>query len=116
MFAMSERVSPCRARCVRASVGRATVRTPSWMLTVISGWKSLWSFALGPFTVMWFPDTLTSTPDGIGIGLRPILLIGPSPFWPSPHETENFAAGSVLLSLLVCHEALRRRDDRDAQP
>src|SRR5260221_7906893 len=121
MFAMSERVSPCSARCVRASVGRATVRTPSAMLTVISGWKSLSSVAFGPFAVMWFPDTLPSPPEGIGAGLLPILLIVPSPFWPtplcaSPHETENFAAGSVFLSLLIGHEAFRCRDDRDAEP
>src|SRR5438132_11250984 len=116
MFAMSERVRPCSARCVRASVGRLTVSTPSWMLTAISGWKSLSSVAFGPFTVMWLPDTLTSTPCGIGIGLRPILLNCLSPLWPSPDETENFTAGTVLLGLLVGHEALRRRDDRDAEP
>jgi hypothetical protein len=37
MFAMSERVSPWSARCVRASVGRLTVSTPSWIATDISG-------------------------------------------------------------------------------
>src|SRR4029077_4587981 len=61
--------------------------------------------------MMWFPDTLTSTPCGIVIGLRPILLTSTS-----PHETENFAAGPIFLGLLIRHEALRGRDDRDAKP
>src|SRR5579864_4223175 len=59
---------------------------------------------------MWLPDTLTSTPCGIAIGLRPILLTSAS-----PHETENFAAGPVLLRLLIRYEAFRGRDDRDAE-
>ena len=83
---------------MRASVGLLTVRTPSWTPTDISGWKSVSSVAFGPFTVMWFPDKVTSTPCGIAIGLLPILLTSAS-----PHETEHFAAGSVFLGLLVRH-------------
>src|SRR5438270_64818 len=103
-------------RCPRASyflsaVGLLTVRTPSCTATDISGWKSPCSVAFGPLTVMWFPDRVTSTPCGIAIGLRPILLTSTS-----PHETENFAAGPIFLRLLVGHEAFRCRDDRDAKP
>src|ERR1043166_2033340 len=53
---------------------------------------------------------LMSTPLGTEIGCFPILLMT----W-SPHVTENFAACAGFCGLPVGHQAVRRRDDRDAE-
>src|SRR5690606_9017165 len=55
-----------------------------------------------------------STPLGTGMGSRPILdMLCSSPL---PDVGEDFPAHTTLAGLLVGHEAVRRRDDRDAQP
>src|SRR5262245_16211459 len=110
MLAMRLRVRPCSARCSLSSDGRWTVTAPSTMATVIAGCTAIVRAPFEPFPETCCPETLTSTPEGIATGCRPILLISSS-----PHVSQYFAADARLDGLPVGDEPLRRRDDRYAQ-
>src|SRR6185503_7818179 len=105
------RVRPWSCLWVFCSVGRVTTMVPSSRLTVMSGCSDRLRLPLGPFTVTSRPSIVTSTPDGTGIGSRPILDM-----WSClPDEREDFAAELRLARLLAGHDPLARADDDDAQ-
>src|SRR5690348_15384174 len=111
MLATSDRDRPCSARTLPSSLGRVTVMTPSLWDTSMGSATSSESFPLGPVTVTSRPSMVTSTPLGIGTGMRPIRDIAVS----SPDVGEDFPAYAALVRLLVGHQAGRGGDDRDAE-
>src|SRR5215475_3166817 len=111
MFATSVLDRPCSARTLPSSLGRVTVMTPSLWDTSMGSATSSDSFPLGPVTVTSRPLMLTSTPLGIGTGMRPIRDISVS----SPDVGEDFPAYAALDRLLVGHQATRGGDDGDAK-
>src|SRR4029079_8790679 len=105
MFATSERVSPCRARCAPRSVGRVTrISSPS-SATVMSRWMRSESSPLGPCTRTTPGSIVTVTPDGTTMGFLPIRLIA------LPDLRDDLAADALLARLVTGHDAVRRRDD-----
>src|SRR6186997_47931 len=111
MLLTSVRVSPCSCLWVFCSVGRVTTRVPSSRLMVMSGWRARLSVPFGPLTVTWRPSIVTSTPDGTGMGRRPMRDMSVH----LPDEREDFAAQLRLARLLAGHDPLARADDDDAQ-
>src|SRR5580700_313366 len=112
MLAISDRDRPCSARISPSSLGRVTVIVPSVCATSIGAGTSRLSSPFGPFTWTWRPSMVTLTPEGTSTGIRPIRDIAGS----LPDVSEDFPAYALLLRLLVCHQAGRRRDDRDTEP
>src|SRR4029079_5490264 len=112
MLLTSVRVSPWSCLWVFCSVGRVTTRVPSSRLIVMSGWRARLSVPFGPLTVTWRPSIVTSTPDGTGMGRRPMRDMSVH----LPDEREDFAAQLRLTRLLAGHDPLARADDDDAQP
>src|SRR4051794_4826936 len=108
MFAIRLRVRPCRARCSPRSVGRSTVRVSLSTATFISRFTSWWSSPFGPFTLTAPGSTSTSTPSGISIGFRPILLIEVS----SPDVCDDLSAHTALARLVAGHHAAGGGHDR----
>src|SRR2546422_11745158 len=100
MLLTSDRVRPWSCLWVFCSVGRVTTRFSSSRLTVMSGWSSRVSWPLGPVTVMIRPLIATSTPDGTGMGRRPIRDI-----FGLPDVREDFAAelGGEVLEIGRAH-------------
>src|SRR5215218_1148744 len=111
MFATSERVRPCRARCSPRSVGRVTTRSSPSRATVMSRWMRSESSPLGPLTVTSSGSIATLTPAGTGMGLRPIRLIADS-----PNLRHDLATEARSARLVTGHHAMGRRDDRRAHP
>src|SRR6476661_2634676 len=111
MLLTSVRVRPWSCLWVFCSVGLVTRRVSSSRLTVMSGWSSRVSWPLGPVTVSVRPLIVTSTPDGTGMGRRPILDMS----FRLPDEREDFAAELGLAGLRAGHDPLARADDDDAQ-
>src|SRR4051795_11443490 len=119
MLLISDRVSPCRARLSRSSLGRFTSRVPSPFSTVM-GDATLWDrVPLGPLTVTMFAWTCTSTPDGTGTGSLPMRDIAStsasSSCSGSPDVGEDFPTYTLAVGLTVGEQALAGRDDRDAE-
>src|SRR6266480_1599460 len=112
MFATSDLDRPCSARALPSSLGLVTVMTPSVWDTSMGSATSTDSFPLGPVTVTSRPVMVTSTPLGIGTGMRPIRDIAAS----SPDVGEDFPAHAAPDRLLVGQQATRGGDDGDAQP
>src|SRR5262249_36011031 len=81
----------------------------SWRMVITPG-RSRSSVPFGPFTVTCRSATVTSTPEGTGMGERPIRLIA------SPHVTEDLAADPDFASFTVGHEAPAGRQHGDAEP
>src|SRR5215831_19353777 len=104
MLATSDRDRPCSARTLPSSLGLVTVTTPSPLATSMGSFTSSESCPLGPLMV-------TSTPLGIGTGMRPIRDIAVS----SPDVGEDFPAHAALDRLPVGHQATRGGDDGDAK-
>src|SRR5678815_2409723 len=100
MLLTSVRVSPWSCLWVFCSVGRVTTRVPSSRLRVMSGWRARLSVPFGPLTVTWRPSIVTSTPDGTGMGRRPIRDMSVH----LPDEREDFAAQLRLARLLAGHD------------
>src|SRR6516165_7225261 len=114
MLAISVRDKPCSARTLPSSLGRVTRRTLSSLTTAIGSATVRSREPFGPLTLTAWPSMATSTPLGMGMGRRPMRDIV---FLPSlPDVGEDFPAHTLLLGLLVGHQAARRRDDRDAEP
>src|SRR6185436_9302811 len=111
MFATSERVSPCRARCSPRSVGRVTTSSSPSCATVMSRWMRSWSSPFGPLTVTRSGSIATVTPAGTGMGLRPMRLM-----LRSPHLRHDLATEARSARLVTGHDAMGRRDDRRAEP
>ena len=72
MFAISERVSPCRARCSARSVGRVTSSLPSSWTTSIARFLRSSRLPRGPFTRTTSGSTVTVTVEGTGMGFLPM--------------------------------------------
>src|SRR4026209_2960760 len=121
MLARSDLVSPCRLRLKPTSSGRSTRATPSSVRMRIVGCMVCESSPRGPRTVTRLvSSTCTSTPSGISTGCLPILLMSSSSLLrslaSSPDVGEHFAAHAPARRVLVRHQAVGRRDDRDAEP
>src|ERR1700710_1365625 len=115
MLLISDRVSPCRARLSRSSLGRFTSRLPSPFSTVM-GAATVWlRVPLGPLTVTVFAWTCTSTPDGTGTGSLPMRDIASTSASWSPDEGEDFPTYALLVRLTVREQTLAGRDDRDTE-
>src|SRR4051794_16583048 len=108
MFATSERVSPCRARCSPRSVGRVTRSSPSSCATVMSRWTRSESSPRGPATRTTSGSIATVTEAGAGVGLRPMRLI-----W-APGVGHDLAAHARLAGLVAGHDPGRGRHDGGA--
>src|SRR5256885_130433 len=70
------------------------------------------SVPFGPLTVRVLPSWRTSTPFGSGIGFLPIRDMGLS----LPDLAGGLAADAALGGLAARQDALRRRDDGEAEP
>src|ERR1019366_7296716 len=112
MFATSERVSPCRARCSPRSVGRLTTSCSPSRATSMSLWMRSDSSPLGPFTRTDPGSIATVTPAGTAIGCLPILDIARSA--PSPDLGEDLAADARRARVVAGHHAMRGGHDRRA--
>src|SRR4051794_14717743 len=106
MLAISERVSPCRARCSPRSVGRLTSSSPSFCSTVMSRLMRSSSWPPGPATRTTSGSTVTVTVSGTGMGLRPMRDMR------LPDLRDDLAAHAGAPRLVAGHHAARRRDDR----
>src|SRR6476469_9676506 len=115
MLLISDRVSPCRARLSRSSLGRLTSRAPSPFSTVM-GAATVWlRVPLGPLTVTVWAFTCTSTPDGTGTGSLPMRDIAIPPGSWSPDVGEDFPTHTLAVGLTVGEQPLAGRDDRDTE-
>src|SRR3954468_20668566 len=119
MLLISDRVSPCRARLSRSSLGRFTSRAPSPFSTVMGAATAWVRVPLGPLTVTMFAWTCTSTPDGTGTGSLPMRDIAStsasSSCSGSPDVGEDFPTYTLAVGLTVGEQALAGRDDRDTE-
>src|SRR3954467_15748597 len=106
MLAMSERVSPGRARCSPRSVGRLTRSSPSACSTVMSRLMRSSSEPPGPATRTTSGSIVTVTVSGTGMGLRPMRDIR------LPDLRHDLAAHAGAARLVAGHDAGGRRDDR----
>src|SRR3954453_2123434 len=105
MLAISERVSPCRARCAPRALGRLTNLSPSACSTVMSRLMRSSSWPPGPATRTTSGSIVTVTVSGTGMGFLPIRLM------PSPDLGDHFAPHAGAPRLVAGHDAARRRDD-----
>jgi hypothetical protein len=104
---------------VQRAVVRAVRRALDDDLAVLAAYRDVLmqrarELALGPFTRTVFSSITISTPAGIEIGFLPILDI--FAFLPLPDEREELAASLGGARVTVGHHALRRGEDRHAQP
>src|SRR3954454_1415136 len=109
MLATSERVSPCRARCSPRSVGRVTCSSPSFSSTPMSRFLRSDRSPRGPTTRTISGSTVTVTPSGTGMGLRPILDMRDL-----PDLRHDLAADARLAGIVAGQDARGRGDDRGA--
>src|SRR5271165_2320029 len=109
MFATSERVSPCSARCSPRSVGRVTNScSPSWVTAMSLGMRSA-SSPLGPLTRTDSGSMETVTPAGTGMGCLPMRDT-----LSSPDLGQDLAADAGRARVVAGHHAVGGRDDRGA--
>src|SRR5215471_2780302 len=117
-LASNARARPCSARC--SSLSRIAFSTPSFCSSLICAGTSTLSLPLGPCTSTLPPATgLIFTPEGTGIGLRPIRDIVSLSFSQNfrlPDFAKNFAAEIRLAGSATGHHALWRGENADAQP
>src|SRR5260370_33641722 len=75
------------------------------------------SSPLAPLTAIVCPSSLAVTPVGMTMGFLPIRDMACFRFFAAPSEdgAEDFAANIVVARGVVGHDALRRRDDRNAE-
>src|SRR3954447_11884980 len=106
MLAISERVSPWRARCSPRSVGRLTRSSPSFCSTVMSRFLRSSSVPPGPATRTTSGSMVTVTVSGTGMGFLPMRDM------PLPDLRHDLAADAGLPELVAGHDAARRRDER----
>src|SRR3954447_15395211 len=108
MFATSERVRACRARCSPRSVGRVTLSSSPSCATLMSRWMRSESSPLGPCTRTTPGSIVTVTPLGTGMGFRPMRDM------PLPDLGHDLATDALLACLVTGHDAVGRRDDGGA--
>src|SRR5215218_9640721 len=110
MLAISDLVSPWRARSSPRSVGRVTTISPSACSSCIRRGTCWFSSPSGPFTITRPGSSDTDTPAGISMGFLPMRLIQ------LPDKANNFAADTFALRGLARHQAARCRNDGGAHP
>src|SRR5919205_361097 len=108
MFAISERVSPCSARCSPRLVGRVTTISPSCWSTAMSRGLRSSRLPRGPLTRTTSGSIATVTPLGTGMGCLPMRDIR------SPDVGHDLAADARTGRLVAGHHALGSGDDRGA--
>src|SRR5271166_1168905 len=116
-LAIWARVMPHMARARFSSLCGWTCTAPASIeIDTSSGAVNL-SSPLAPLTAIVWPSTLAVTPEGMGTGFLPIRDMTQFRFFGGPSEdgAEDFAADIVLAGGVVGHDALRRRDNRDAE-
>src|SRR5437588_5947958 len=106
MFAISERVRPCSARCSPRFVGRLMRIWPSSCSTRMSRWILSVSSPRGPLTVTRSGSIETVTPPGTGMGCLPIRDIA------LPDPRHDLAADALDPRVVAGHQPLGRGDDR----
>src|SRR5919201_828811 len=106
MFATSERVSPCRARCSARSVGRVTRSSPFSCLTSMSRGTRSVSSPRGPLTRTSSGSIEIVTPSGSGMGFLPIRDMA------LPDVGDDLAADARLAGLVAGHHAMGGGHDR----
>src|SRR6476661_8544930 len=111
LFATSARTRPCSERVFPSSLWRLNSTTLFSISTSIPWIIAVERVPFGPFTVRVFPSWRTSTPFGSGIGFFPIRDMGLS----LPNLAEDLAADAALGRLGARQDALRRRDDGQAE-
>ena len=99
---------PHMARARVVSSRGAKESAPPSCLTTISSLTVQESSPLGPFTDTVWPSSVTVTPAGMAMAFLPIRDI-------SVHPAEDFAADIGVAGGGVGHDALGRRQDRDAE-
>src|SRR3954464_14630096 len=121
MFATSERVSPCSARCSARSVGRRTSSSPSSWTTSMARFLRSSSAPRGPATRTTSGSTVTVTEEGTGMGFLPIRDMvksddrgGVDGLHASPDLGPDFAADARGAGLVAGHDAVRGRQDGGA--
>src|SRR6476619_5091536 len=110
MFATSERVSPCRARCSARSVGRLTSSSPFSWTTSIARFLRSSRLPRGPLTRTTSGSTVTVTLAGPGMGFLPMRDMGAL-----PDLGHDLAADARCAGLVAGHDAVRGRQDGGAQ-
>src|SRR5271165_1240832 len=116
-LAIWARVMPHMARARFSSLCGWTCTAPASIeIDTSSGAVNL-SSPFAPLTAIVWPSTLAVTPEGMGTGFLPIRDMAQFRFFGGPSEdgAEDFAADIVLAGGVISHDALRRRDDRDAE-
>src|SRR6266536_223939 len=108
MFAISERVSPCRARSSPRSLGRVTVTEPSACSIFIRAGTCWLSSPSGPLTITRPGESATETLVGSWMGCLPIRLIC------SPDEADDLAADAALGRCAARDQAVGGGQNRDA--
>src|SRR5262249_48608905 len=73
------------------------------------------SVPLGPLMLMLWPWILAATPLGTTTAFLPIRDMFVPPLPGSEHRAEQFAADICVAGVVVGHDALRRRQDGDAE-
>src|SRR5215208_3433564 len=107
MFAMSVRVSPCRARCSARSVGRVTISVPSSCLTSMARALRSWRLPRGPATRTTSASIVTETESGTGMGFLPMRDMAGL-----PDLGDDLAADACLAGVVAGHHAVGRGHDR----
>src|SRR5882757_5072032 len=110
MLARCARTSPCLARFGRESSARSTWSVSPSVLVVMPSGMCFDSSPLGPLTLNVPAFWASVTPLGMGSGFLPIRDMT---FLPD--LAEELAAEARLAGGPVGHEALRRRQDGDAE-
>src|SRR3954469_661117 len=116
MLARCARMRPCLERFSRESSARRTWSLSASVLIEMPAGSGFDSSPFGPLTLTepGFCDSVT--PLGSGSTFRPIRDITVSLYQaPLPDFAEALAAEPLFASRAVGHEALRRRQDGDAQ-
>src|SRR5450631_811545 len=108
MFARCARMRPCLERFWRESSARRTCSLSASVLTEMPSGSGFDSSPLGPLTLIAPAFCEIDTPLGSGNTLRPMRDI-------LPNLAEELAAEPLFAGRAVGHEALRRRQDGDAQ-
>src|SRR5512139_2869611 len=112
MLASTARAVPACAQAPTVSATARTARAPSSWATATSGCSRNDRLPLPPLTVTSWPSMVTVTPAPTVMGFFPTRDMARSS---SSHQREHFAALAALARRAVGHQALRRRDDGDAE-
>src|SRR6187200_1903953 len=106
MFAISERVSPWRARCSARSVGRLTRISPFSCVISMSRETRSSRSPRGPATRTTVGSIVTVTPVGTGMGFFPMRDMR------LPDLGDDLSADALLAGVVTGHHAVRRGQDR----